>query len=112
RKVLSPIFVSLFGLIVWYSVFYAIPILSLVALILTWIFIKEKGYREAPPPFRKYFHGLLNVFKLEGRWLFICYLAGGVCLFTLFGIIFFLSYVFDVYNIIDDFNKCYSFVLQ
>jgi len=94
-KVLSPIFGSLFGLIVWYSVFYAIPILSLIAVILTWIFIKEKGYREAPPPFRKYFHGLLNVFKLEGRWLFICYLAGGVCLFTLFGILFFLSDVLE-----------------
>jgi len=94
-KVLSPILGSLFGLIVWYSIFYAIPVLSLVALILTWIFIKEKGYREAPPPFRKYFHGLLNVFKLEGRWLFICYLAGGVCLFTLFGILFFLSDVLE-----------------
>jgi len=94
-KVLSPILGSLFGLIVWYSIFYAIPVLSLVAVILTWIFIKEKGYREAPPPFRKYFHGLLNVFKLEGRWLFICYLAGGVCLFTLFGILFFLSDVLE-----------------
>lgn len=94
-KVLSPILGSILGLTVWYSVFYAIPVFSLVAVILTWLFIKEKGYRKSPPSFHKYIHGLLNVFKVEGRWLFICYIAGGVCLFTLFGILFFLSDVLE-----------------
>lgn len=100
-KVLSPILGSLFGLIVWYSVFYAIPVLSLIATILTWVFIQEKGYRQAPPPFPKYIRGLLSVFKVEGRWLFVCYLAGGVCLFTLFGILFFLSDVLEEKHQID-----------
>src|SRR5690625_1339616 len=94
-KVISPILGSFLGLTVWYSVFYAIPVFSLVAVILTWLFIKEKGYRKSPPSFHKYIHGLLNVFKVEGRWLFICYIAGGVCLFTLFGILFFLSDVLE-----------------
>lgn len=94
-KVLSPILGSILGLTVWYSVFYAIPVFSLVAVILTWLFIKEKGYRKSPPSFHKYIHGLLNVFKVEGRWLFVCYIAGGVCLFTLFGILFFLSDVLE-----------------
>lgn len=94
-KVLSPIFGSLLALIVWHSVFFAFPIISFISLVLVWIFIKEKKNRQAPPPFRKYVRGLLGVFKHEGRWLFTVYLAGGTCLFTLFGILFFLSDVLE-----------------
>lgn len=94
-KVLSPILGSLLGLIVWYMVFYAFPAICLVSIILTWIFIKEKRNRQAPPPFGKYVRGLLSVFKYEGRWLFTAYLAGATCLFTLFGILFYLSDVLE-----------------
>lgn len=94
-KVLSPILGSIFGLIIWYSVFFAYPALCLIAVLLTLFFVKETGYRLDPPPFRKYAHGLLSVFKHEGRWLFITYLAGGTCLFTLFGILFFLSDILE-----------------
>ncbi len=90
-KVLSPILGSILALIVWYSVFFTFPLLSVVSALLVWIFIKEKSNRQAPPPFRKYISGLLSVFKHEGRWLFTTYLAGGTCLFALFGILFYLS---------------------
>lgn len=100
-KVLSPILGSLLGLIVWYSVFFAFPAICLISILLTWIFIKEKSFRQDPPPFRKYMLGLLSVFKLEGRWLFVTYLAGGTCLFTLFGILFYLSDVLEEKHDID-----------
>src|SRR5699024_9868682 len=90
-KVLSPILGALLGLIVWYAVFFAFPVFCLVALILSIFFMKEKSFRQSPPPFRKYVIGLLSVFKLEGRWLLITYIGGGVCLFTFFGILFYLS---------------------
>jgi ACDE family multidrug resistance protein len=35
------------------------------------------------------------VFKTEGRWLLVAYLAGATCLFTLFGILFFLSDILE-----------------
>jgi ACDE family multidrug resistance protein len=94
-KVLSPIVGSLLGLIIWYSVFYAFPVFCILSILLTWIFIKEKRNRQAPPPFGKYVRGLLSVFKFEGRWLFTTYLAGATCLFTLFGILFYLSDVLE-----------------
>lgn len=100
-KVLSPILGSLLALIVWYSVFFAFPVFSIIAAILVWIFVKEKNNRQAPPPFRKYARGLLSVFKHEGRWLFTAYLAGGTCLFTLFGILFYLSDVLETTYKID-----------
>lgn len=99
-KVLSPILGSLLALIVWHSVFFVFPVLSIISVILVWIFVKEKSNRQVPPPFRKYVRGLLSVFKHEGRWLFTAYLAGGTCLFTLFGILFYLSDILETkYNI-------------
>jgi ACDE family multidrug resistance protein len=94
-KILSPILGSLLALIVWYSVFFAFPAICLIAILLAWIFIKEKSNRQTPPPFRKYVRGLLGVFRMEGRWLFTTYLAGGICLFALFGILFYLSDVLE-----------------
>jgi ACDE family multidrug resistance protein len=94
-KVLSPIVGSLLGLLVWYAVFYAFPAFCILSILLTWIFIKEKRNRQAPPPFGKYVRGLLSVFKYEGRWLFTTYLAGATCLFTLFGILFYLSDILE-----------------
>jgi len=94
-KVLSPILGALLALVAWYAVFYAFPAICLVSILLTWIFIKEKRNRQVPPPFRKYARGLLGVFKKEGRWLFTAYLAGATCLFTLFGILFYLSDILE-----------------
>src|ERR1700730_7469916 len=90
-KVLSPILGSIFALIVWYAVFFAFPIICVISIVLTLLFIKEKSHRQAPPPFGKYVRGLLSVFRFEGRWLLTTYLAGATCLFTLFGILFYLS---------------------
>ena len=39
--------------------------------------------------------GLVSVFKTEGRWLLVAYLAGATCLFTLFGILFYISDILE-----------------
>ena len=99
-KVLSPIFGSLLALIVWWSIFFSFPMISFIAALLVWIYIKEKSHRQTSPPLRKYVHGLLTLFKIEGRWLFVAFLAGGTCLFTTYGILFYLSDVLEsTYNI-------------
>lgn len=90
-KVLSPILGSLAGLVTWYTVFFTFPGLCILAIIFVLFFVKEKPKLASPPPFRKYLIGLKSVFKMAGRWLSIAYLAGGICLFTLFGILFYLS---------------------
>jgi len=94
-KVISPIIGSLFALLFWYAVFFAFPIFCLVSILLTVFFVKENKKKSAPPPPGKYVHGLLSVFKQEGRWLVTAYLAGATCLFTLFGILFYLSDVLE-----------------
>ncbi|RDU36594.1 MFS transporter [Neobacillus piezotolerans] len=94
-KVLSPILGAAFGLLAWFAVFFAFPAICAISILLTLFFIKEKSHRQAPPPFGKYMRGLASVFKFEGRWLLTAYLAGAVCLFTLFGILFYLSDVLE-----------------
>lgn len=94
-KVLSPIIGSLIALLVWYGAFFAFPAFCIIAVLLTWIFIKEKKKEKEPPPIGKYAKGLVSVFKHEGRWLLSTYLAGATCLFTLFGILFYLSDVLE-----------------
>lgn len=99
-KVLSAILGSLLALIIWWSIFFSFPFISFLSALFVWLFIKEKSNRQTPPPFAKYVRGLFSLFKHEGRWLFAAYLAGGTCLFTTYGILFYLSDVLESnYNI-------------
>ncbi|MEH7113206.1 MFS transporter [Neobacillus niacini] len=94
-KVISPIIGSLLALLFWYAAFFAFPVFCLISVLLTIFFIKEKKSKKEPPPVGKYVKGLVSVFKSEGRWLFAAYLTGATCLFTLFGILFYISDILE-----------------
>lgn len=94
-KVVSPIVGSLLALVFWYAVFFAFPVFCLLSILLTVFFIHEKKKNKQPPAVGQYVKGLFSVFKHEGRWLFTAYLAGATCLFTLFGILFYISDVLE-----------------
>jgi ACDE family multidrug resistance protein len=100
-KVISPIIGSLLALLFWYAAFFAFPLFCLVSVLLTIFFIKEKKAEKEPPPVGKYVKGLVSVFKTEGRWLFAAYLTGATCLFTLFGILFYISDILEKDHQID-----------
>jgi MFS transporter, ACDE family, multidrug resistance protein len=100
-KVVSPIIGSLLALLFWYAAFFAFPIFCLASILLTIFFIKEKKTKKEPPTFGNYVKGLISVFKTEGRWLFVSYLAGATCLFTLFGILFYISDILEKDHQID-----------
>src|SRR3954468_4496520 len=104
-KVISPIIGSLLALLFWYAAFFAFPIFCLVSILLTIFFIKEKKKNKEPQPLGKYVKGLVSVFKTEGRWLFAAYLTGASCLFTLFGILFYISDLLEKEHHIDGLLK-------
>ncbi|MCQ6279125.1 MFS transporter [Bacillus sp. EB600] len=104
-KVISPILGSLLAILFWYAAFFAFPIFCLVSIILTIIFVKEKKAEKEPPPLGKYVKGLVSVFKTEGRWLFAAYITGATCLFTLFGILFYISDILEKTHHIDGILK-------
>lgn len=104
-KVISPIIGSLVALLFWYAAFFVFPIFCLVSILLTIFFIKEKKVKKDPPPVGQYVKGLVSVFKTEGRWLFAAYLTGAICLFTLFGILFYISDILEKDHQIDGLLK-------
>lgn len=104
-KVISPIIGSLLALSFWYAAFFAFPIFCLISVLLAIFFIKEKKAKKEPPPVGQYVKGLVSVFKTEGRWLFVAYLTGATCLFTLFGILFYISDILEKNHGIDGLLK-------
>lgn len=104
-KVISPIIGSLVALLFWYAAFFAFPIFCFISILLTVFFVKEKKDKIEPPPVGKYVKGLISVFKTEGRWLFAAYLTGATCLFTLFGILFYISDILEIDHQIDGILK-------
>ncbi|WNC12799.1 MFS transporter [Brevibacillus brevis] len=90
-KVLSPIFGSLLALISWYMVFLAFPIICGAILLLFLFLTKEKKQEKQPVPVKQYLHSIGQVFKQHGKWLIPAFFIGSICLFTLFGVLFYLS---------------------
>ncbi|MCM3143289.1 MFS transporter [Brevibacillus sp. MER 51] len=90
-KVLSPIFGSLLALISWYMVFLAFPIICGVVLLMFLFLTKEKKQEKKPLPVKEYMHSIAQVFKQHGKWLVPAFFIGSICLFTLFGVLFYLS---------------------
>ncbi|WP_139489929.1 MFS transporter [Brevibacillus dissolubilis] len=90
-KVLSPILGSLFALITWYTVFLAFPIICGAVLLLFLFMVKEKKKKKEPMPVGQYIHSIKTVFAKNGKWLVPAFFIGSICLFTLFGVLFYLS---------------------
>ncbi|MFY0545304.1 MFS transporter [Brevibacillus sp. H7] len=90
-KVLSPIIGSLLALIAWYMVFLAFPVICGAVLLLFLFLVKEKKQNKEPMPVKQYLQSIKQVFKQHGKWLVPAFFIGSICLFTLFGVLFYLS---------------------
>ncbi|HET7628094.1 MAG TPA: MFS transporter [Bacillales bacterium] len=104
-KVVSPILGALFSILFWYAAFFAFPVFCAVSIILLIFFVKEKKTNNSSQSIGKYMKGLFGAFRTEGRWLFAAYLTGAVGLFTLFGILFYLSDILEKYHNINGVPK-------
>lgn len=94
-KVLSPIIGAALALIVWYAAFFAFPIFCLLSLLAVIFILKEPKKEKKKPHIKDYVHTVLSVFKKKGRWLIPSFLAGSLALFTLFGVLFYLSQILE-----------------
>ncbi|RUS47739.1 MFS transporter [Cohnella sp. AR92] len=90
-KVVSPILGSLFALIVWYAAFFSFPGFCLLAVLALLFLIKEPKKTAEPIRLKEYLHKIKTIFAKNGRWMLVSFWAGAVSMFTLFGVLFFLS---------------------
>jgi ACDE family multidrug resistance protein len=90
-KVLSPILGSLIALITWYAMFFAFPLLCLPVALALWKWIEEPAARQEPPPLAEYKQKITKIFRRQGRWLTTSFFVGAVTMFSMFGVLFYLS---------------------
>ncbi|MEF2965285.1 MFS transporter [Paenibacillus sp. M1] len=74
----------------WYAPFLAIPALCLISIVLVGFMVKEPK-REEAKPIKEFLQSLKSVFAEKGRWLYAIFIIGGICMFLLFGVLFYLS---------------------
>jgi MFS transporter, ACDE family, multidrug resistance protein len=90
-KVLSPVLGALLAMISWYMVFLAFPIICGAVLLLFWFCTRENKQQKQPMQVSQYLQSIGQVFRQHGRWLVPAFFIGSICLFTLFGVLFYLS---------------------
>lgn len=90
-KVLSPILGAALAVWLWYLPFMAIPVLCLISLLLVIFLVKTPKKKEKPPTFSEFIASIRTVLKEKGRWLYALFAIGGICMFVIFGVLFYLS---------------------
>ncbi|RFA32390.1 MFS transporter [Virgibacillus dokdonensis] len=94
-KVLSPILGALFAAFLWYIPFFSISVFSIISTVLIYFFIKVPKQADEVKPLRKFIQRTKNTFKTEGKWLYTVFLIGIHFMLILFGVLFFLSDIFE-----------------
>ncbi|MGG2092685.1 MFS transporter [Bacillus sp. S13(2024)] len=94
-KVLSPILGSLLASFVWFLPFWFIPILCIISIILIFFFVKPPKQKQEAPPLRIFLQNVKLILCEKGRWLFPIFSLGGIIMFILFGVLFYLSSILE-----------------
>ncbi|UKS27932.1 MFS transporter [Paenibacillus sp. HWE-109] len=109
-KVLSPILGSILAFVVWFLPFLTIPALCLVSTVLVAFLVKspkKKDVKEEKITFRHFLQNLKMIFGNNGRWLSAIFAIGCICMFVIFGTLFYLSDTLeDKYHIAGIWKGC------
>lgn len=90
-KVISPLAGAAVALIAWYIPFFVYGILALPIAAVVWFLVKEPDNKKKAQSTMEYLKGLKEVWTQKGTALLGAFFAGTVALFSLFGLLSFLS---------------------
>lgn len=90
-KVVSPVLGAAVGLFAWWALFFLFPILCIPIALGIWFVVKEPKEKRQSQAIKKYVGSLKKIFNDKGVSLLTAFLSGTVVLFTLFGVLFYLS---------------------
>lgn len=91
-KVVSPIAGSALAVLSWSAPFWAIPALCFVSILLVLFLVKVPKKKERkPPPASLFLKSTVRLYRDKSRWLTAVFAAGGLGMFILFGLLFYLS---------------------
>ncbi|MGD6874161.1 MFS transporter [Sutcliffiella horikoshii] len=90
-KVVSPLIGALIALFMWYYIFFVFPLACSILFILFYFYVNDEASSSEKLVFKKYVSHLAGVMKENKFYLLTSYSAGALCLFLLFGILFYSS---------------------
>ncbi|MGM1045365.1 MAG: MFS transporter [Bacillota bacterium] len=94
-KVVSPILGAFLGSIIWYLPFIAIPALCLISILLVIFLVKPPKHKENKQSVREFLKTTKVVLHEKGRWLYAIFAIGGIAMFGVFGVLFYLSEILE-----------------
>jgi MFS transporter, ACDE family, multidrug resistance protein len=104
-KVLSPILGSLLAGFIWFLPFFSFPVFCTISVIMVMLLVKSPKTRKKPIPFKQFFTNVKKTFTEKGKWLYAIFFIGGILMLVLFGILFYLSEIFETKYGIKDLKK-------
>ncbi|WP_042457439.1 MFS transporter [Neobacillus dielmonensis] len=110
-KVLSPIFGAFLAGFVWFLPFLAFPVFCAISVIMLVFLVKSPKKKEKPIPFKDFIVNVKKTFTENGRWLYAIFFIGGILMLVLFGILFYLSEIFEKEYEIKDIKKGFFLAL-
>jgi len=92
-KVLSPILGAYLGALLWFAPFIAIPALCLISFLMVLFMVRKPEADDEPekPEFHDFVARIREILRKKGRWLYAIFAIGGICMFLIFGVLFYLS---------------------
>ncbi|UAL45648.1 MFS transporter [Sutcliffiella horikoshii] len=90
-KVVSPLIGAFIALIMWHYIFFVFPLACSILFILFILYVKNEESPSEKLIFKDYARHLAGVMKDNKFYLLTSYSAGALCLFLLFGILFYSS---------------------
>ena len=94
-KVVSPIAGSALAMWLWYAPFFAVPVMCVVSFVLVLFFIKAPKSANSSSTVKQFILSIKKILKQKGTWLYPLFFIGGICMFIIFGVLFYLSEVLE-----------------
>lgn len=110
-KVLSPILGAFLAGFIWFLPFFSFPVFCAISTLLMILLVKCPKTSQKPVPFKQFLSNLKNIFTEKGHWLYAIFFIGGILMFILFGVLFYLSEVFEKEYGIKDLKKGFFLAL-
>lgn len=110
-KVLSPILGAFLAGFIWFLPFFSIPVFCAISVLLIIFLVKSPKTTEKPIPFKQFFINVKKTFTEKGSWLYAIFFIGGILMLVLFGILFYLSEIFEREYGIKDIKKGFLLAL-
>ncbi|MGO4890038.1 MFS transporter [Anaerobacillus sp. MEB173] len=104
-KVVSPILGAALATVVWFLPFFAFPVFCLISIGMMFFLVKSPSKMEKPKAFKDFVQSIKMIFHKDGRWLYSIFAIGCICMFVIFGVLFYLSTMLEDEHGIDGIKK-------